>query len=176
MPVTVFADDLITQARKFATEAHREDRRRYTEDPYIVHPQEVADLAGDHGLGDEAIAAAWLHDVLEDCGVSIKQLLRLFGERVTFLVMALSDFNSKESGNRAWRKSEYAHKIHMIQDSDAHTLKVLDLTSNAPSIRRHDPEFWKVYQQEAKFLLGYLNKADDDARRSLRMILDEEVL
>ena len=67
----------------FATAAHAAvgQMRKYTNDPYIVHPIRVATTVAKFGGTDEMIAAAYLHDVVEDTGVSIVDILDMFGSR-----------------------------------------------------------------------------------------------
>ena len=78
-------------AWRFADEAHAGQLRKANQAPYIHHPERVAQLTAEHG-GDEAmVAAALLHDVLEDSPVEAEQLREPFGEDVTGLVVALSD-------------------------------------------------------------------------------------
>lgn len=70
-------DKLQVRAARFARDAHKGQSRKYTGRPYIVHPMNVAVLVKNHYTGphyDEAIAAAWLHDVVEDCGVKLRTI------------------------------------------------------------------------------------------------------
>lgn len=99
--------DSVEAARLFATAAHGAigQRRKYLNTPYIEHPAAVAALVGRHCAGDPAmVAAAWLHDVLEDTQVTAQTLRDNFGQEVTALVLALSDLEGPEVGNRAVRK------------------------------------------------------------------------
>ncbi len=61
----------IASAEEWATELHEGQFRKYTSEPYIVHPRAVARLVADHGGSPDMVAAAWLHDVVEDCNVTI---------------------------------------------------------------------------------------------------------
>ena len=72
--------NLVSQAAVFATNAHDGMMRKGTKIPYIVHPMEVAAIAASLTDDPEVIAAALLHDVMEDCGVTQKQLFEQFGE------------------------------------------------------------------------------------------------
>ena len=70
------SDNLIRRAKAFATQAHAsiDQRRKYTGLPYIVHPEAVAELVEATGAGPEVVAAAWLHDVVEDTPVELEQI------------------------------------------------------------------------------------------------------
>ena len=67
---------IITQALTFAYNAHKliDQRRKYTDEPYIVHPIAVADIVEQYGGSENQIAAALLHDVVEDTPYSIFEI------------------------------------------------------------------------------------------------------
>jgi (p)ppGpp synthase/HD superfamily hydrolase len=161
---------LVARARAFATEAHAAQRRKYTDEPYIVHPEEVARIVADAGLPAEAIAAAWLHDVVEDCGVTGSELEAAFGPEVARLVLEVSDVSRPEDGNRATRKA--LDRDHLARAS-AHgqSIKLADLISNTTSIVARDPHFAKVYLREKAELLRVLTRGDAGlhARASAQM-------
>src|SRR5580704_307796 len=76
--------ELEEQARKFATAAHArvDQKRKYTNAPYITHPAAVVEIMRSVPHTEEMLAAAWLHDTVEDCGVGIAAIFRYFGPRV----------------------------------------------------------------------------------------------
>ncbi|MBR4040512.1 MAG: bifunctional (p)ppGpp synthetase/guanosine-3',5'-bis(diphosphate) 3'-pyrophosphohydrolase [Clostridia bacterium] len=77
---------LVSDAMIFAARAHDGMLRKGTSIPYIVHPAEVAAIAATLTDDPEILAAALLHDVMEDCGVSEEELAAQFGARVAHLV------------------------------------------------------------------------------------------
>ena len=77
---------LVSDAMIFATQAHDGALRKGTNLPYIVHPAEVAAIAATLTDDPQILAAALLHDVMEDCGVSEDELAQRFGARVAQLV------------------------------------------------------------------------------------------
>src|SRR3989344_7914676 len=81
------ADDisLVTKAYEFSETAHK-DQKRYSGDPYFLHPAEVGFLLASAGVDTRAIVAGLLHDVIEDAGVRPKTLEELFGNEVLSLV------------------------------------------------------------------------------------------
>ncbi|WP_370527389.1 hypothetical protein [Cedecea sp. P7760] len=107
-------------------------------------------------LHDMAIACAWLHDVVEDQGITAEELRREFGVTVARGVMALSDL---EEGNRAERKRLSRERLAKAQ-SWVQTIKVADLISNTSSIVEHDPKFAVTYLEEKRLLLDVLTEAD----------------
>jgi len=152
---------LVNHARIFATAAHAAvgQRRKYTNEPYIVHPAEVVGIVESVSHSDEMLAAAWLHDVLEDTGVTYDVLYKEFGEPVANLVHWLTDVSRSTDGNRAARKA--LDREHLSRaPAAAQTIKVADLISNSVSITRYDPKFARVYLEEKTALLEVLTLAD----------------
>jgi (p)ppGpp synthase/HD superfamily hydrolase len=152
---------IIIRARVFATAAHAAvgQVRKYTFEPYIVHPAEVASIVMSHGGTDAMVAAAWLHDVVEDTGVTIETIRAEFGTEVAELVGWLTDVSKPEDGNRATRKAvDRAHTAEA--PAEAQTIKLADLISNSKSIMEHDPAFAKTYLEEKRLLLAVMTKGD----------------
>ncbi|HEX7906805.1 MAG TPA: HD domain-containing protein [Paraburkholderia sp.] len=146
---------------QFAREVHATQVRKYTGNPYVDHLAEVAGIVATvtermNIAAPVAIAVAWLHDCVEDQGVTRPFLLNEFGIDVSVGVMFLSDL---ESGNRAERKA--ASRARLASASEwIQTIKVADLISNTSSIVKHDPKFAVVYLEEKRLLLDVLTKAD----------------
>lgn len=150
---------IVQKAREFAANAHYEQKRKYTGEPYINHPAEVVSILKTVGASDNMIAAAWLHDVVEDCCVAIVTIARLFGEEVAGLVSDLSDISLPVDGSRASRKE--IDRQHTAKASpDAKTIKLADLISNTSSIVEHDPHFVRVYLHEKARLLEVLKEGN----------------
>lgn len=154
------------EAEYFAELAHSEigQKRKYTNEPYIVHPRNVAYLVKMVGGSSEMVCAAYLHDVLEDvapkCSLfNAKQILKRFGKEVLTLVEWLTDKSKPEDGNRETRKK--IDRDHILSaPADAQTIKLADLIDNSMTIVQHDPDFSKVYLREKRLLLGYLLKGN----------------
>lgn len=154
--------DVIEKARVFATAAHAAVKhvRKYTGDPYIVHPVEVARIvASVPGSTPDMIAAAYLHDVVEDTGVTIEVILGEFGADIATLVGWLTDVSKPEDGNRAVRKAR-DREHSAAAPAEAQTVKLADLISNSRSIVAHDPAFAVTYLEEKRLLLAVMNKGD----------------
>lgn len=140
----------------FAKEAHQAQRRKYTNNPYSDHLSEVAGIVAAVDQSQEAVAVAWLHDCVEDQGVTGATLARLFGDKVAYGVLMLSDL---EAGNRAERKAASRDRLARAQGW-VQTIKCADLISNTSSIVDHDPKFAAVYLEEKRLLLDRLVNAD----------------
>lgn len=165
--------DLIEKARVFALAAHSavSQKRKYTGLPYITHPAEVAATVAEWtNWQPEMVAAAYLHDVIEDTGVSIEIIREEFGQCVADLVDGLTDVSRPEDGNRAHRKAiDLAHSA--AQSEACQTIKLADLISNTISIARLDKEFSKIYLPEKLALLEDLTRAIPIAQREARQVL-----
>ena len=153
--------NLVERASVFATAAHAAvgQLRKYTGEPYIVHPAAVASIVATVPHTNAMLAAAWLHDVVEDTKISIALLRREFGDEVANFVWWLTDQSKPEDGNRAKRKE--IDRLHSAAaPAAAQTVKVADLIENTFSIEAHDSDFAVVFRKEKKLLLAVLTKAD----------------
>jgi hypothetical protein len=155
--------DLVDRARQYAIHAHGrvDQRRRYTNQPYDAHLKAVADIVADVTDDEEMLAAAWLHDAIEDTPATYEELEAEFGGAVAHLVVELSDVSRPTDGNRAVRKAiDREHLAHA--STRAKTIKLADLIDNTQDIVNHDAKFGKVFVTEAAALLEVL--ADGDPR------------
>lgn len=154
--------DIVHKAQVYAMAAHAAvgQKRKYTGEPYIVHPAEVASIvASVPGSTPDMVAAAWLHDVIEDTGCTFTDVHMAFGIDIATLVGWLTDVSKPEDGNRAKRKA--MDREHTAQaPAEAQTIKLADLISNSRSIMAHDPEFAKTYLEEKRMLLEVMTKGD----------------
>jgi (p)ppGpp synthase/HD superfamily hydrolase len=154
--------DVVRKAQVYAMAAHASVKqlRKYTNEPYIVHPAEVAKIvAGVPGSTPDMVAAAWLHDVVEDTGCTFTDIHMAFGIDIAGMVSWLTDVSKPEDGNRAHRKAiDLAHTAQ----APAHvkTIKLADIISNCKSIMEHDPNFAKVYLEEKRAQLEVLTEGD----------------
>ena len=150
---------MVVEAKMFATAAHAAigQKRKYSGDDYIVHPQRVAAIVEKHGGTDEMIAAAWLHDTVEDTDVTPILITKMFGVDVADIVEGLTDISLPEDGNRAKRKS--IDRMHSANAStEAQFVKCADIIDNSWDIAENDLSFAKVYKSEAFLLLNAMIK------------------
>jgi len=157
--------ELVTRAMQYAHKRHGDidHVRKYTGEPYIVHPGQVAGMVASVPHTPEMLAAAWLHDVVEDTfddrSEGLKKIAELFGTSVMLLVADLSDVSIPTDGNRKTRKAlDREHTA--LAAPDAKTIKLADLISNTMSIATHDMDFAKVYLEEKALLLDVLTEGD----------------
>lgn len=168
----------VRDAALFALGAHAAvgQVRKYTGDPYIVHPATVAEIVSrTPDVGEDMIMAALLHDVVEDTAVTIDVIEELFGFVIGSLVFDLTDEYTKEKYpdlNRAERKLREA-KRYAWAGYEVKTIKLADGIDNTTSIVRHDPEFLKTYGPEKRQLLEALRGGDKTLWNKLDRILTE---
>lgn len=160
----------VEDAKKFATWAHREQKRKYTNEPYIVHPIAVAKIVASVPHTTDMIVAALLHDVVEDCDVELGDIRENFGDNVTALVEMLTDVATLDDGNRATRCK--INNLHTETASNkAKTIKLADCIHNCLDIQRQDQKFAITYFEEKRNLLPYLVGGDPILWRKLHDIL-----
>jgi guanosine-3',5'-bis(diphosphate) 3'-pyrophosphohydrolase len=150
---------LIEKAKAFAFAKHDGQTRKYTGEPYIIHPLAVGELVASIGEPDAVVAAAILHDTLEDTKTTEAELVAEFGPEVAGLVVELTDvFVAGTGGNHEIRKAKECARLATVSAA-AQTIKVADIIDNTGSIVERDPEFAKVYLKEKAALLAVLTKA-----------------
>jgi len=134
--------------------------RKYTNEPYWVHPVEVMEIVRTVPNHTPAmLAAALFHDLVEDTPIKLEEIEELFGAEVSILVEMLTDVSMPEDGNRRQRKDKDLQ--HTAKASpEAKTIKLADLISNTKSIVEYDVDFAKVYLREKALLLEVLKEGD----------------
>jgi (p)ppGpp synthase/HD superfamily hydrolase len=150
---------IVTKALRFATDAHNGQVRKYTGEPYINHPVAVSKLVMSVTNNQHMIAAALLHDTVEDTPVTLRDIRREFGGLIETWVEDLTDISRPENGNRTVRKLiDLRHTARALPL--AKTIKLADLIDNTNSIVSHDPKFAPIYMREKKALLAVLTLGD----------------
>jgi hypothetical protein len=163
--------DLVSRASEYATRAHQRinHRRKYSKQPYHVHLEAVAGMVAGVTDDPETIAAAWLHDTVEDTPATLDDIEAEFGKPVADLVEELTDISKPGDGNRAVRKE--IDRRHTAQASRrAKTVKLADLIDNCRDITRHDPRFARIYLGEMAQLLEVLKEGDSTLLQQARKV------
>lgn len=157
---------LTEKARAFAAAAHEAvgQLRMYTNEPYIVHPAAVAAIVETVPHTPEMVAAALLHDVVEDTNVTLDEVRAEFGNEVAKMVWWLTDVSRPADGNRATRRA--IDRAHLAKaPPQAQTVKLADVIDNNSTIEQHDPGFAKVWREEKRLLLAVMDKGDPTLMR-----------
>lgn len=151
--------NMVVEAMIFAMQAHKDQKRKFTGNPYFNHLSEVAGIVGSVELTSGIVlAVAWLHDSIEDQGVSPEEIEKRFGKHVRIGVEALSDL---ETGSREERKRLSRERLAK-QPSWIQNIKVADIISNCSSVLMHDQLFATGYLAEKRLLLEVLTKASPE--------------
>ena len=133
--------------------------RKYTRQPYDAHLAAVAELVASVTDDPEMIAAAWLHDTVEDTPATFEDIEEEFGADVAAMVAELTDVSRPGDGNRAVRKE--LDRRHLARASArSQTVKLADLIHNCNDITEHDPRFGRVFLEEMAALLEVLRDGD----------------
>ena len=143
--------DLIKAARMFANGSHQ--RINTFRNPALqsseVHLKSVAQIVSSVSRDEEVIAAAWLHDVVEDTGATFGDVERRFGVRVATLVHELTVGSYLVRGNRAARFAR--EKEHFARVSAAAiTIKLADLIDTCRDLHKNEPTGFKRFALEAR--------------------------
>ncbi|RZJ58770.1 MAG: HD domain-containing protein [Flavobacterium sp.] len=163
-------EEILLKVRDFADKAHGTQMRKYTPERYIVHPVRVMETVRSYSNKLPMLAAALLHDVLEDTPVSQEEMLRFLKEVMTLedaeetlrLVIEMTDVFIKEDYpklNRKHRKQKEAERIAETSP-DAQTIKYADILDNCSKIAVLSPGFAPKYLRECLAILNVTDKGD----------------
>ena len=131
--------ELVSEAIAFAVKAHDGMRRKKSDVPYILHPMEAAVIVGTMTDDQNLIAAAALHDVVEDAGITIREIEEKFGKRVRELVQSeTEDKRADLPPSDTWRirKEESLEALKNIDDVGVLMVWLGDKLANMRSIYR----------------------------------------
>lgn len=154
------SNSLILLARDLATTAHEHQVRKFTKEPYIVHPERVVSILSRYNRNEDLIIAAWLHDVVEDCGVWPDTIKGMFGPVVADIVVELTNVYTKKNHPRMKREERKLRECERIANISwsAKLIKLCDRYDNILDFERNDPD-WGIshfYVRETKQLLQAL--------------------
>ena len=130
-------DELLEAAYEVASEAH-EGQVRATGDPYIVHPLAVAEILAGYGLDAETLAAALLHDVVEDTAVDLREVERRFGAEVALLVDGVTKLDRVKFSSREEQQAATIRKMAIAMAKDIRVL-IIKLADRIHNLRTIDP-------------------------------------
>ena len=149
-PQEPWAPALLFEVLAFAAEKHRHQRRKDAEaSPYINHPIALAHvLTRDGGIHDLAIlCAALLHDTIEDTETTGSELKELFGSRVAFIVLEVTDDKTLEKHVR--KQLQIDHASHISRE--AKLVKLADKICNLRDVLEAPPAGWPAARKQAYF-------------------------
>lgn len=138
---------LIERAYAVAEQAH-EGQSRKSGEPYITHPIAVAEIVAGLGLPDTVIAAAFLHDVVEDTGVGLEHIRAEFGEEVAGFVDGVTKLDKIAYGDAAQAETVRKMVVAMAKDIRVLILKLADRLHNARTWEHVHPDSARRKAQE----------------------------
>lgn len=151
---------IVLRAAQLARQAHGHQTRKYTGRPYIEHPARVAGMVAIHPLAtEEMIAAAFLHDTLEDTGLSQEQIEKATNRWTLELVRYLTNASKGSKLPRAERKK--MDREHLAKAPvEAKIIKLIDRIDNLREMEGAQADFMKLYAEESLLLLAVIGDAD----------------
>jgi guanosine-3',5'-bis(diphosphate) 3'-pyrophosphohydrolase len=141
---------LIIRAASFAAHKHRNQRRKDADaSPYINHPLALANvLANEAGVTDPIVlAAALLHDTVEDTDTSLDELTNAFGAAITNTVAEVTDDKQLAKGER--KRMQIEHAAHI--STPAKLVKLADKISNVRDVAASPPADWSIERRREYF-------------------------
>ena len=147
--------ELVSEASVFAAKAHDGMRRKKSQAPYILHPMEAAVIVGTMTDEQNVIAAAALHDVVEDAGITLEEIKEKFGQRVWELVRSETEDKREElPPAQTWRirKEESLAVLKNAEDIAVLMVWLGDKLANMRSIYRdfkvEGVQMWQRFNQK----------------------------
>ena len=163
-------DTIIEKAKAFAARVHADNKQNDAEKtPRFPHFVEVAGLVTESGGSDSEIAAAWLHDTVEDTPTTIEDIKREFGDGVAEIVHGMTDLPGFEQLPVAERKAKQAERVRG-ESASVRRVKLADQSSNVQQVGR------KVFlDMQGERALAYIHgaKAIADACKGVSPFLDK---
>src|SRR5512135_47101 len=151
------ADDvsIVERAYEFAMR-HHAGQTRASGEPYLVHLIEVAHIVAEIKLDTLAVAAALLHDVVEDTGVSTEQIEKEFGEQVAHIVEGVTKISKIDFASREERQAENLRKmmLAMVDDIRVVLIKLADRLHNMRTLDALPPERQENIARETLDIYG----------------------
>lgn len=166
---------LMDRAIIFATRAHSGTYRKGTKIPYIVHPIEAAAIVATMTDDPDMIAAAVLHDVVEDTDATLEEIRFFFNEHIARLVEAESEDKRKDlPPQETWmvRKMETLTFLREEADREAKILALADKLSNIRAIHRDQKtigdQLWQRFNEKSKEKHGWMYRQVAEALSELK--------
>ena len=168
-------DRILEKVKDFAARAHGEQRRKFADEPYIAHPIRVMEICAAYTSDVAMLAAALLHDVLEDTPVNKEQLKDFLlsvmdatkAQRTLQLVDELTDRFVKANypqWNRRKRKAKETERLGNTS-AESQTIKYADIIDNSAEIAHQETDFAKVFLKECNALLKTITKGNPELYR-----------
>lgn len=161
-------DEVLKHIIDFADQAHGSQMRKYASEKYIHHPIRVMHTVSEHTSAIAVLAAALLHDVLEDTPVTEPEMRSFLARYLSpadvnlamTLIIDLTDVYIKKDYPHLRRRARKAKEVERLRSTrpEAHTIKYADIIDNTNDVVKADPDFARVLLREYKNVLKQLDK------------------
>lgn len=170
-------NSVVLKAAQFAADKHRNQKRKGEDaSPYINHPLFVALLLSEVGgvTDQEILAAALLHDTVEDTNTTLEEIENIFGNRVCGYVAEVTDDKSLPKAERKLKQIEHAKEL----SEGAALIKNADKISNVMDVTNNPPTHWdlqrrKDYLNWAELVVGNCPKVNSNLEKEFVKVLNE---
>ena len=171
-----YLSSLLCQATRLAAQAHDGAYRKGGRAPYLLHVMETAEIVGTMTEDEDVLAAAVLHDVLEDTSVTEEELRETVGGHVTELVLAVSENKRREQpAEMTWRlrKQESVESLLKEPRLEVKMIALGDKLSNIRALQRDygilGEQVWERFNNKSKAEQGWYYQAVTDALQDLNV-------
>ena len=171
-----YLSSLLCQATRLAAQAHDGAYRKGGRAPYLLHVMETAEIVGTMTEDEDVLAAAVLHDVLEDTSVTEEELRETVGGHVTELVLAVSENKRREQpAEMTWRlrKQESVERLLKEPRLEVNMIALGDKLSNIRALQRDygilGEQVWERFNNKSKAEQGWYYQAVTDALQDLNV-------
>ena len=171
-----YLSSLLCQATRLAAQAHDGAYRKGGRAPYLLHVMETAEIVGTMTEDEDVLAAAVLHDVLEDTSVTEEELRETVGGHVTELVLAVSENKRREQpAEMTWRlrKQESVERLLKEPRLEVKMIALGDKLSNIRALQRDygilGEQVWERFNNKSKAEQGWYDQAVTDALQDLNV-------
>ncbi len=164
-----FQMDVIEKAYRYAKEKHRIQLRKSGE-PYIIHPLAVATIVTELGMDTESVAAALLHDVVEDTDATLEEVTKLFGKEIAALIDGVTKIGRIPYSSREEQQAENIRKMLIAMAKDIRVI-IIKLADRLHNMRTS--QYWSPQKQRDKALENMEVYAPIAHRLGIRAVKEE---
>ncbi|MHA1300458.1 MAG: HD domain-containing protein [Candidatus Helarchaeota archaeon] len=145
----------MNKAKKFAEEKHKNQKRKYHDEPYISHPLRVMEELKNYTNDEDMLIAALLHDTIEDTETTYEEILKEFGVRVANFVMELT--SDKNEAKKIGKDTYLANKMNNMSEK-AFLIKLCDRFDNVSGLEGEPKDFVDRYKKETANILKNIKR------------------
>ena len=161
---------MIIKAKILSEKAHEKQKRKFDGSPYSVHPDSVAKIILENKSSkhiNELVSSAYLHDVIEDTGITFEQLLAEFGYMVASIVLEVTN---EFSLVKVYGKKNYMSNKVLTLTNYGLVVKLADRLDNVSDLYLADKNFRERYIDETKYVIQVLEDFRDLTGTQIKLV------